>query len=632
MRLIRVLIALLTCPTFAWATVDNYTTVVQPPPSTTENFTAVVQSSGGPCPYAVVGNDPCASAPAPTTAYWIQPNFFAPGGYANVNAATTANYSATRPQYNVPGVDYAIGPYTPIANLKDPAVAGNLPAGCAYSTTTSGTGAGEVTCSGAAFLGTLAHMNFGPIGGHSCTAIKFTLGGATPPPVTLDDDYGFNDTDLCSIATTEGVWLTIGGVPPAITISNSVFDGNWLAMRAPPATCRDCIPFVLVGLGGQKSVTTIKYSVITHFPGRPLAMGFSPGFGFELIGSWVEGYCSSTLHGHCEWNIGPGSTGVIDHGWQASYNVLMQDWQASNFGPMPIFTAANFPVFYSNVTGGPAFSIDHDVIINPFIGGAISNQGAKFASCIGATISAAGVCSGAGPYFFETARFPNAAGITAPAFPGTLSSCGGSNVSLVAGTQVLPPPPGALSQWLYDNSTTYAPVNAGPAVCPTATITPQVGSYSVTGWGSVFTGQVVVASNFMDVSSQPGYPSNPAVYQLAGASHSMGNGVTASISGNILTTSASVQLNAQESVAAAGICTSADYSQCPMIAVSASGTTHQLTQSYGTVAAETMTVLDLATCSTPIAFSNNIDMVTGLASAVLNQPSNGPSPLVIGCQ
>jgi hypothetical protein len=110
-------------------------------------LSVVVQSGWSfTCPYTVTGNDPCASAPAPTTAYWRQPNFFAPGGYANTNAATTANYSGTRPSYNVPGVDYAIGPYTPIANMLDPAV--NPPTGCAYSTSTTinggATGGGEL--------------------------------------------------------------------------------------------------------------------------------------------------------------------------------------------------------------------------------------------------------------------------------------------------------------------------------------------------------------------------------------------------------------------------------------------------------------------------------------------------------
>lgn len=593
-------------------------------------LSVVVQSGGSfTCPYTVTGSDPCASAPAPTTAYWRQPNFFAPGGYANTNAATTANYSTTRPQYNVPGVDYAIGPYTPIANLRDPAV--SPPPGCTYSTATTGgaTGGGELLCGGNSFTGIVAHMNLGPVGGHGCTSVRLNTGASGTTNYGIDDSYGFNDSGLCSVSATYGIWFQFTVNP--VTISNTYLDGNWLTYRTDGTpTCHNCSPSAAFGLGGLKSLVTVKYSVFNHFASRTMAMGSSPGFGFQMIGSWVEGYCASVLNGHCEWTIGPGSGGVIDHGWLAQYNVLMQDWQAENYGPMPIFSAANYPVTYSAPAGQTAFGIDHNVLINAFIGQAKSNAGAVVDLCVGATVSARGVCSGAGPYIFEIARHPNALGVLQPFFPGSIFPCAGTGIAGVPGSQVTPPPPGALSQWLYDGGVTYAPNGTyGPVACPAKTrLYAAVGSYALTGIPPIINGPAEIQDNYMDVSSEPNYPTAPTIYQLAGASHALSG--TGAISGTTLTTSVSQTINAGEYVYAANLCSTSNYTLCPKITASATGTSFQVTSGFST-AAEAMTVEDPTICSQPILFSGNVDMV-GLANPVwMNKPSRPKTNSVIGC-
>lgn len=173
----------------------------------------------------------------------------------------------------------------------------------------------------------------------------------------------------------------------------------------------------------------------------------------------------------------------------------MQDWQGSNFGPMPIFLAANYPVTYSAPAGQPAISIDHNVMINAFIGkGAYG--GATVDLCVGATFSN-GACQGAGPYVFEIRDYPNDAGAVAPFFPGGIFKCAGTGLAGVPGTQVIPPAGGALSQWLYEGGSTHAPNGTyGPVNCPRKTeFYPAVGSYAVTGFGGVFNGPVVVADN-----------------------------------------------------------------------------------------------------------------------------------------
>ena len=186
---------------------------------------------------------------------------------------------------------------------------------------------------------------------------------------------------------------------------------------------------------------------------------------------------------------------------------------------------------------------------------------------------------------------PNALGVAQPSFPGSIFKCAGTGLAGV--TQVLPTPPGALSQWTYDRGVTYVPSGTyGPVACPAKTkIYPAVGSYGMVGIGEVF-GPIVITDNYMDVSSAYGYPRAPSLYQLAGASHSMGKGITAAIFGTTLTTSASVTINKGEYVYAPDLCSPSNYTLCPEITASATGTSFEVTPGFSTTAPEAMTVVD----------------------------------------
>jgi hypothetical protein len=414
-----------------------------PARTATQNFGVTVanQPVTAACPYpsalsyppgGVITADPCLTAPAPTTAYWRQPNAFAAGGYINTVAGTTTDYSTKRPQYNVPGVDYAIGPYTPFAQLKDPAIAGAAP-GCVYTATSFSPGSGLLTCGGtnSGFNGTVAHINFGPIGGHSCTALAFrgTPGVTT---FTVDDFYFFNNDGACVGNST---WTGMSGT---IAFTNCFMDGNAENYRTSGGGHNVLSSFNISGNNGL----TIKYCVLQHFAGRMISMPWGTTSDITITGSWIEGWDYSILNGHTEWWLAAGTNRYND----LDHTVMIQDMPVSNFGPAPLF-----PAF----VGGAqidSFVIDADLMIDSSVGG--GDYLSTVSGCIGATF-ANGVCSGAGPYFFVTAQRGKIGS-------GQTLICGGPFIQIVDN---LGSGNGYLAQWTYDG-TTYAPTGTlGPVSC-----------------------------------------------------------------------------------------------------------------------------------------------------------------------
>jgi hypothetical protein len=154
------------------------------------------------CTRGVFAGDGCQSAPAPLTASFGRSNVFFPSGYVNTVAATTANYMATNcgPSSNLPchqvfnqagnaDQGYHIGYYSTSSQMNcvgvtigqciyDPATWGvggaNHVPGCTYSAIGNAGGGPLLVCGGTGFAGTLQHVNFGPVGGHDCTAVEIT--------------------------------------------------------------------------------------------------------------------------------------------------------------------------------------------------------------------------------------------------------------------------------------------------------------------------------------------------------------------------------------------------------------------------------------------------------------------------
>lgn len=553
------------------------------------------------CPYAAP-NDPCLSAPAPLTAYWRQPTFFAPGGYANTFAGTTANYSSVRPHYDVPGVDYAIGNYTPVAQLLDPAVAGNLPTGCSYSTKVSGTGGGAVTCGGSGFAGLLQHINFGPVGGHGCSALRLYPSNVTS--YTIDDFYFFNDNGMCAGGVGGQFWT---GSSTTITFSNFFMDGNATQWRTGYGGCpstKNCNIVSAFNISGQGPPNlTIKYGVLLRFAGRTISVpyGKSPGANISVIGSYIGGWDYSILNGHSEWWVGNG--GAYQNAVLLDHSVIIQDWQVSNFGPAPIFVAFGAPSYINSFTANDVVDIAAAV--------GKGTYKATISGCIGATYSA-GVCTGVGPYLFISS-------IRGTIGTGETFTCG---VYLGLQQQVTPARrSGYVSAWTFD-SATYAPDSVGPYTCKNVVVRNwEAGDSAFMFAPGVQFNNITVAGLYGDFASTPlwSWMSNASATSLAGAS----------ISGGVLTTASSVTLAAGDLVYApdipgcSGAGTRVPFMGCPVITTSATGTSFQLTGSTGSQGPETIQAYTPYYCTVPATFSGNVDMSGTLSVLDMNKWNAG---------
>lgn len=611
MRALALALVFATLATCALA--GNSTLIMNP--VTVPGHSACPQGLGTP-------NDGCANAPAPLTAAFRHLTAFQSGSYFNTVAGTTANYSTTRPPWNVAGVDYNIGYYTPLASLLDPAT--SAPAGCVFSTTASGTGGNLLTCSGASFAGVIQHMNFGPVGGHGCTALLIETG--SPSSTLLIDDFNFkNDTGLCSINSSfpDAILIFGASFPGGITISNYVMDGNSSTFDNPYGGCASgtqCNPSQAYDLGPNP--ITDLYGVIEHFAGRPVQGGVGTIASYTKQFGWVEDWDTRGPNGHTEWFVGAtGSAGIRNLIFD--YNVELQAQNVIQFGPDPIFAADNYPMPIDNQ------KIDNNVIIDSFIGG--GTKTATTSGCIGATYS--GGCSGSGSTYFATS-------ITGTIGYGENLNCGSPNVVLykaIAG----PYPSGVVGEWTVDGqgggSTQYAPPTGtfavGPETCTTVSMVAAVANIAI--WGTDANtplGTSEFLNNYVDVTSQSGSVGSQNIWtmgQVFGNTPVTGS-IATSGGTSTLTTTSSITPKIGSFVVASNItgCGGTNLS-CPQI-VSGSGTSWVLSANVGVVGSESMTVEPLAWCTTPAVFSGNIDMTGLISSGSLNAWSNGIGS-AIGC-
>lgn len=406
----------------------------------------------GACNMGVFVDDGCGSAPAPLTASFARTSVFAPGGYMNTVAGTTANYMATncgpsnnllcRPLYNVAGSaddGYHIGFVTPLGNssggvactpasvasgacmptctkseatydgtcLLDP----NLIAvtGCTYTP-----GAGTVTSQNApqsggnllfcatGFAGDLEHINLGPVNGHTCTALKVT---SSATALTLNDFYYFNDAGNCATLQEQIFIQDVSATSMAMT--NGEMDGNSSQFRdslgsaACGAANQSCNAVDAISAGFEYPLS-VQYVAIHDMPNR--------AFGTDDIivhDSWVEGWTKSSGVNHAEWIGGPAQgqpapNEIFDH-----FVVLGQKNQ-SQFGPAPLFYASNWGSVIVN------FQFTNVVQVNGFIGG-ISAPSTTVSGTIGmppsgGTATSPTAAAGTGAIFYQTSTTPNVIG------------------------------------------------------------------------------------------------------------------------------------------------------------------------------------------------------------------------------
>ncbi len=190
------------------------------------------------CPISSGLPDGC---PAPNGGTFQVPTFFS--GYAqqsgqtwgnkNGNSGCPASRQNCHPNWNVAGVDYPVGVYTPVAQLADPA---RIPASsnCAWHATGShwNPSAPYLQCGVNSTLNSdVEGYNFGDIGGHGCAGIELTSGYRGSLTVR-NNRFGFDDPG-CSAN-----FQWVGGIPASIiydpygvgsgsvTITQNEFDGE----------------------------------------------------------------------------------------------------------------------------------------------------------------------------------------------------------------------------------------------------------------------------------------------------------------------------------------------------------------------------------------------------------------------
>ena len=592
-------------------------------------LTACPQGAGFP-------TDGCSAAPAPLTAQFSQPNAFQPGGYFNTTAGTTANYMATncglsgtascRPLWNVAGVDYKIGNYTPVASLQDPATM-SLP-GCTYSTSTSGTGGGLLSCNSTAFEGVLQHINFGPVtgaGAHGCTALNISNHDPADTTLLIDDIYFFNDTGLCSIGVgNNGDWINLANInfTGGITFSNYYVDFNssqWDTKIGGYGSAAQVNPDKI---NFAFSTVVMKYGAIRNSSGNPLTASFGSSALTQTIEySWIESWCSRGPNCHSEAYDGSGGntplsgaalgTLTIDH------NVFLQGQTMSGFGPTMLWLASTYPFAISN---GP--NITNNTIVDAFAGGRVHN-GPTFSGCWGGSFSA-GVCGapGASNHLYVTSE-------TSPVGYGADVNCTGGN-DFVTYKSVSSPPAGAVEEYIVDG---FSAFSYGPAYQVSGSVVTCSGVGVVAGAGvsgnSAITathaatpfGSPNYSNNYVDVSSANGSPGSQQIWQIAQADStiSVPSG-TITTSGGVSTLNGggvTVEYGAYVNGPGVDGC-SGGIQFCPQVANASTGT---LSVAVTPVATEAMTVVPLNWCATAAVVAGNVDMTAAGFDSWLNQLS-----------
>jgi len=156
------------------------------------------------CPQGSANPDGCAASPRTATVQHA--NFFS--GYANQSGQSYA----TRPPWNVAGVDYPVGVYTAAGQLLDPTLAASLPAGCAFVAADD-----AVDCRGSGSLD-VKGLDFSLHGG-----VRLHIYGGYTGTCTVEDNNFKNG------ASSDGVFGSLVRFDHSTcnrVIQSNTFDGN----------------------------------------------------------------------------------------------------------------------------------------------------------------------------------------------------------------------------------------------------------------------------------------------------------------------------------------------------------------------------------------------------------------------
>jgi hypothetical protein len=614
---------------------------------------------GGPqsttCPMGTgFPTDGCAVANQSAT--FQQPNAFQPGGYFNTTAATSVNYMNTncgpsanllcRPPWNVAGVDYPVGNYSPVAStcnvspgtwvpgdcLMDPQL--HPPAGCTIASNGySGSVDKEMDCTGAAFAGVIQHYNFGAVNGHDCTGIDILNAGSVSTLI-FDDNYYFDNSGSCAISSgNNNFWMTVSATfPGGMTFTNNTIDFNnsqWDQQYGPCASLVKCNGW-LFAFSPSNSVI-FKYNAVLHDPtdiivGSPRNTSthtYTALYQYNFFSAWQ----SRGPNGHKELYAAQNGVSPITSptntigGFTYDHNTSVNDAEATtDNGPTYLYTANGAGLSYAT---GPV--INGNTIINAHVGGRPIPGGTTYTACIGASYSGGCVLGATNNILFVTSENHT----LGYGFAFTCGSVGISTYKTISG----PYPPGVVEELGIDGS-------AAPDYYPgwNATSTPQscsgtAGAQEIndagimTGHGQSY-GSPVMTNNYIDIDSFANGSTTPNLWDFFSTDTKPLNPLpisSGSISGSTLTTSVAMNLELGLYIYASNFstqipgCTITHIQGCPRILNGgASTTTFALDTTFGIpIAAEAMSAYNFEWCGTPAVLSGN-QTITGASSSFSN--------------
>lgn len=243
-------------------TIDSATGVVAGTPTVAANYSAIVLrvtdnagnhadlpafailvSPGSSCPQGSSYADGCPGAP-------VAGIFQVPTFFSSTYARQTGQSYTTRPPWNVPGVDYAVG-YPSATVFKSP-ITDTLPTGCAKNGSPT-----QIVCQATASDVTFDGWDFSL---NSCIHLQ------TNPTLTGNLTIKNSKFAYGSNCSTQVKLLDLGG-GASVTLLNNYFEGNplaWLPVRHNASA--------FVGLNMTGNVPLIaRYNVFLHAPARYIA-------------------------------------------------------------------------------------------------------------------------------------------------------------------------------------------------------------------------------------------------------------------------------------------------------------------------------------------------------------------------
>ncbi len=342
------------------------------------------QHTGPRCPnQATASSDGCSGANFAST---TQDSAF----FTEIRQSGQGAYAAL-PPWNVAGVAYPVGYYTPTASLLDPQV--SVPANCSLVANDSQFVATQPAIVCPTTAGTnvdIEGYDFGPIGTHDCTPVRLDTTKLTAgTTVKIWDNLFENGTECSNSIATSGTGMIQTSVPTtsspyasAVAASIDVEFNTWkghagdACCNAPPVTR---IPRAMGFLTTGGNIT-FQYNAVEDWPGDPIYVAVASPYTVNIRYNYIRGWEFRSPQAHGEMgSITYPDTGDENNigGALVGYNTVATDSQTASNGTALIWLANGS----SATTYVGAMTADHNVVV------ANNTSGATAATTVSFTLS-----------------------------------------------------------------------------------------------------------------------------------------------------------------------------------------------------------------------------------------------------